>query len=229
MSIVLLTLSGAHATGKSTIVEELKQALSDTTAVIGVPSTSLAWINKQRKTNPDFSYDDINRLGMREQMQAELPGTLADLIRQTLVLGLSVLVRPPEDKQVDDVVIIVDRWLADMATYTLQEIHEDGPLALVFGRMRQALENVEMAAGATAALGQMDIRFEHVFVHLEGTEGFEIDEKAQRATTDRLEWEGILGHVWNSYTIGRSTHLRTGDRAGRIEQCVRAIRSPHPG
>jgi len=229
MSLVLLTISGPHGTGKTTIVEELQPALGDTTAVIGVPSTSLTWINKQRETNPDFGYDDINRLGMREQMQADLPLILGDLIRQSLLFGLTTLVQPPQGKHVDDVVIIVDRWLADMAAYTLQEITEDNPLALVFNRIKQAQEHIEMAAGSVAALGDLDVRFEHVFVHLEGTEDFQLDEKAQRATTDRIEWEGILRNVWNGYALGRTTHIRTGDRGRRVEQCVRAICTPHQG
>lgn len=229
MSISLLTLSGAHATGKSTIVADLKEAVAESTAVIDVPSTSLAWINERRKEHPEFSYDDINRLGLREQMQQDLPSILADLVRQTMLFAMSMLVRPPEDKRVDDVLIIVDRWLADMAAYTIQEITDDQKRSIALRYVQRAYYDLEMMAGGVGALLDQQVKVHHFFVHIEGTEDFQIEEKAQRATTDRLEWEGILSHVWDGYTIGTSNHIRTGDRTGRIEQCLRRLRSTHPG
>jgi len=73
--IHIITFSGAHSTGKSTLIDDVKKELEnhDHLKVFTIPSCSSAWAKK----NNIPKYEDINRLNLRKQMQSDLPSVTA--------------------------------------------------------------------------------------------------------------------------------------------------------
>lgn len=218
--IRLITATGAHGTGKTTVLDDLEDRLSKTTqAVIRVPSVSTVYANQlSEKMGRKLTYDEINALGMREEMQYQLPIYLLSMLRHALRAAVGTLVMAPATgRKVEIVNILVDRWFSDIAVYNLQENVTNLQILQEPKRCCDELEE-----GMRKAIGFLDIEVKviHFLTTVSASEGFQVDEEKFRANTDPTKWEEILGHVHHTYAIGSSYALQAGSRDERVRECL---------
>jgi hypothetical protein len=240
--ITILTLSGAHGVGKSTLITDLKSALADlmegktpdlpidgsfdlssydykSLTQFSVPSCSTAWfqqtqasLKEQGKPYPE-TYNDINLMGFREQMQRELPGILArKLIAQVAAA-----------KANGGGVIFVDRWFGDIAAYSKLELSPEQ-----FASVTEAMdEEYNMLMGdlvGQAAGWALNISLSHLYVPVEAC-AHEMPlgktaEKSHRGVTPQAEWEeayAAANHYTHSY---RTVVVTAKDRLQRVAEVI---------
>lgn len=119
--LVVVTFSGAHATGKTTLLSSVAEALRKRhgeMAVLTTPSFSSTLFARLRSRSlknmptpkPVDTYDDLNRLGIRNWFQLQLPESLSFEVET----GLHILRGVPAATQF----LLVDRWFPDIYAYT---------------------------------------------------------------------------------------------------------------
>lgn len=220
----VITLSGAHGTGKSTLVTNLADIFRQRGIYHAtVPSCSTAWFlqNKARAEARDdadipVTYDDINRLGIRAQMQSELPGVLS--------VSLRVAVEEAIAKDFKDTVVIVDRWFSDILAYTYLEMSEEDAGKLNEGidaTYKKTLDDLEAIARKFGG----ECYLTHVFipVHSCGHEllqGKSVD-KAHRASGSADAWEAVYAKISRRFTPDQRTiEITSPDRLRRAAEVV---------
>ncbi len=217
----IITFSGAHGVGKSTIVSDLTSSIQKSgDTVLTIPSISTVWFKGYQKFAAENSlpvpqtYDDINRLGIRQMMQMEMPALLAESILSRL---------PP--KLTSDTIILVDRWFSDIMAYTALELPEDVTVDLakmsqqVYQRLMDRLTAVSNSHNGSLYLT-------HVFVPAascahEMPRGQTAD-KAHRGTQPSDQWEQAYAR-FNTFTEPeRTLVLTTSDRVQRVAEITAA-------
>lgn len=217
----LISFSGAHATGKSTLLNDVANGLREypATSVFTVESCSLRLFERIRDgslVTPNGkipkNYDDINRLGLRTFFQRQLPDALAMEVEATLL-------RAVEDRPLNEsTYVIVDRWFTDIYAYTETEIRLAQTRASVLESCRVSLSSV-LASCLTRALG---FRLINVFVPLHASR-FDADVSAKfRATCDRPRWERTCTSNWQR-VVGPNSEpfvITASDRRERVAQLL---------
>lgn len=210
--IVLISFSGAHGTGKTTLVNALRDALTTESGhepkvhvPVVLPSVSTQWQHGEANRReaqglkPLTCYDDIDKLGLRNRCQRELGVMLSmnvtDAITQVIGKGLG---------EGHVATIIADRWYPDIATYTDQTM----PQNAANGKMAKTLNRIlgehqqTMMQRVTKRVGKAGLSF--CFLNVAIPRMPEInggaDERAERATTDADEWEKLFWPHWERYT-----------------------------
>jgi hypothetical protein len=211
----LVSFSGAHSVGKSTLISALSKEIPENELKI-VPSCSSEWFKRRQGIDPECkTYDDVNRLGLREEMQKELPFILGSLIGQVF---------NGKDKKR---IILCDRWFSDIAAYTISELGmekynkicnlSEFSFPHLFHRMKQR------ALGNT-----IDFYFTEIFIPVsscshallrgEGPDG------KPRATLDQIEWEKNYNAVRDRYTFeGHSLTIQSSSVSDRVAEVMRRI------
>jgi hypothetical protein len=219
--INIITFSGAHGVGKSTLVDDLKGHISThpdlSHRVLVVPSVSTFWFKRCQEycraagVPIPQTYDDINTMGYREKMQSEMP----------CLLGNSVAVELNRLMPMGGGTVIVDRWFGDIATYTALEIEPDK--ALKMNSLSEAIYQDTLSNFNRKANGYSGaIYLTHVFVPVasckhEMPRG-KTDDKAHRGTQAVDLWESTYARV-NVFTEARRTLVLTSsDRLRRVEE-----------
>jgi hypothetical protein len=218
-NIHLVTFSGAHSVGKSTLISELSSQLNQDESCDTriIQSCSSEWFKRKQKTNPECkTYDDVNRLGLREEMQASLPHILSELI-----IG-SFTIRYPETS-----VILCDRWFSDISAYTISELGFDK-----FFEQERNTPNYFTSLIDTLRVksewGNINFYMTNVFIPVsscshallrgEGPDG------KPRATLDQIEWEKNYNAVRDRYTFeGHSLTIQSSSISDRVAEVMRRI------
>ena len=220
--INIITFTGAHGTGKSTLIAGLEEASdqADLGRVRKTPSCSTFWFQKYQQEARSAAreipqtYDDINRLGLRDKMQGELPGDLKDLVLDTFMEAIRRGL--PGEQQL----ILVDRWFGDIATYTSLEMSEEKAEKyheLNFHFYNELISLLQ--SGSERFNGEVYLT--HVFIPLAACahampRGNE--DGKMRATQPAVEWEQVYVHV-NRYTPAeRTVVISSPDRLCRVAE-----------
>lgn len=222
MKVRVISFSGAHATGKTTLIADLRERLKDSSqGVIAVPSASTLYAQQlSKELGQELSYKEINDLGLRQRTQYQLPSYMSALIRQAVGAAFATLITQPATRTVEAVNVLVDRWFSDIAVYNVQEGIEDPRILKepldCFLQFQKLMEQACMFL-------DIEHSFYHIKTTVEGSEGFEVDESKFRANTDPREWETIFNVIWNYYTIGETAVISSGGRDERVSQCLSLI------
>lgn len=205
---MIITFSGAHSTGKTTLLNDLCDSLSQRSSVSVVPSVSSHYFDLHfQQTGKRLSYDDINRLYLRHHMQFHLPIYLQNHVAKA------------HDGQHE--YVLVDRWFADISTYSRIEgiVVEE-----IYRWCRACCDSLKKYVGDRPIL--------HVRTTTAASRDFPIDHKINRGTTNPQEWENTLSELWGDYELGK-THIicssGRADRIGEIKGRISEIQGPPTG
>jgi hypothetical protein len=214
----LVSFSGAHSVGKSTLISALSKEIPENELKI-VPSCSSEWFRRKQKTNPECkTYDDVNRLGLREEMQASLPAILSDLLHERFKFCFNEC--PGKN------VILCDRWFSDISAYTISEL---GPQKFIdleerfnkFFHIMQNLADISRYYGSEFFFTEIFIPVSscsHALLRGEGPDG------KPRATLDQIEWEKNYNAVRDRYTFeGHSLTIQSSSVSDRVAEVMRRI------
>lgn len=233
-NLTLVTVSGAHRTGKTTLLGDLEERLSDDKDVkIGVVESCssklferirLGEIELPRDTQIPTEYDDINRYGLRALFQRKLPSSLAFEVE-------SAVARVLQDRPIKNhTVLLIDRWFPDIYAYTEIEAPGKGHAALreeVRGLCQQNFDALMQDIPRHALFS----RLVSVFVPLSASD-FKVKDSQKgkfRATCDRAKWEATCIKNWRSVTSAQSksdlTFISSSNRAKRVEEVLALLSS----
>lgn len=217
--LYLITFSGAHGTGKTTLSNDLHQVLSARQGrrSVVVPSCSTVLFERMKAKQVEIpggvcpvTYDDINRLGLRGFFQTQLPDTLASVIELSAHKLLQNLPHSCERA-----FLLCDRWFPDIYAYTHLESLDTALRADVVARCLSRYDDVlAHLMGLAGTLSMLN-----VFVPL-GSSQFPIaaDQAGKfRATCDRDAWENAcLGHWKHTARSRKALFMMT--KTGRRER-----------
>lgn len=214
-NIHLVTFSGAHSVGKSTLIAKLQESIPSDLAIL--PSCSSEWFKQKQETNPECkTYDDVNRLGLREEMQASLPWILSSLIRKSFEVNFK-----------ESLVVLCDRWFSDISAYTISEMGFDKFLEQekntpnYFGSLIYDLKTRCEAKRQNFYMTNVFIPVSscsHALLRGEGPDG------KPRATLDQIEWEKNYNAVRYRYTLeGHSLTIQSSSISDRVAEVMRRI------
>lgn len=166
---MLITISGAHKSGKSTLASEVAKHLASKTCRIVhlLPSYSHSLLEHFEFLGV-HCYDDINKLGLRSVFQTLIVAKLFDRAKQIIDLHLYN----------KDTVVITDRWFADAFSYGALELSSEVKEGWIVSLR-------EMNIAVNKAFENFKIK-QHSFV-IEYQEFGVVEEKKSRATLDPVE------------------------------------------
>lgn len=213
-SLTLLTFSGAHGTGKTTLSDDVAKRIEIAGIdVIKIPSCSSEQFRRWARKTQVRTYDDINRLGLRVEWQEGLAG----LLRDSVVDALNKInpLRPT--------CLIVDRWFSDIQAYSAMEVADPDELDRLHGICKAMCVSTLAEFYHLAELHYLQMEQCHVIVPIMSAD-FVIDNKENRGTCDRTTWEkhftrnvGDFGH---SHYVHR---IVASDRQTRVGEVLRGI------
>lgn len=224
--LILLTFSGAHGTGKTTLVGDVRRELQrryGRGVVFTVPSCSSRLFERIQRGSVELpegsevpaSYDEIDELGLRAWFQSSLPSQLAFEL-ETVVLEARQ-VRPPKKR----VVALVDRWLPDIYAYTAIEESDARVCNEVLTRCRETHD---------ALRSYLDMVYESVkvitvFVPLAASRfAIEGQDDKFRATCDRQEFEDQCLRNWTRVVPSLpSLTIASSGRSGRVAEVLSVV------
>jgi hypothetical protein len=214
-AIKIITFTGAHGIGKSTMIKDIGMALQNRNIRVDViPSCSQQWFSMHPEVK---TYDDINRLGLRQEMQRQLPEILESLLVSSL---MKIFQNPPMTS-----LILVDRWFADIATYSVIELGAgkaaelDQGIGSCYRRTLDRMRDCESKAG-------IDVYLTHVFTPIASCQ-HELPagitaEKTNRATGSQSAWEVAYDQQGSRFCPAQRTLvISTSDRLQRVEEILR--------
>lgn len=183
---MLITISGTHSSGKSTLSRELGKALSNRgKEVVSIPSLSLGLQTKMKGWGVE-KYDDINALELRPLFQY---GMLGELLETTNRVVQEHLKNP-------DCFIVVDRWLPDIIAYSQCEFPSYAGFQAWFSQM----DSIARLSRARI----IEARIRHIPFYLKYYP-FELQKKESRATlTPQVIDEALRPWVSSCHTIDSS-------------------------
>lgn len=166
---MLITISGAHKSGKSTLASEVAKHISSKTCRLShlLPSYSHCLLEHFEFLGV-HCYDDINKLGLRSVFQTLIIAKLFDRAKQIIDLHLYN----------KDTVVITDRWFADAFSYGSLELSPEVKEGWI-----KSLR--EMNVAVNKAFENYNIK-QHGFV-IEYQDFGIVEEKKSRATLDPEE------------------------------------------
>lgn len=212
--VKVVTFTGAHGVGKSTMIKDLTTALQNRNIRIDlIPSCSQVWFSMHPEVK---NYDDVNRLGLRYEMQRQLPEILEELIFRSMH---KILQNPCMTS-----LVLVDRWFADIATYSAIELGAgkasglDQGIGACYRRIMDRLRDCETKAG-------IDVYLTHVFTPLASCQhelpAGVTTEKINRATGSQVAWEIAYGQHGSRFCPeGRTLVISSPDRLRRVEEIL---------
>ena len=197
----LITVSGAHATGKTTLVEALCAYLGEMDHPYAVAesmaseafrrvSAGVVLPPEGIETSDLPDYDSIDRAGVRGWFQSLLPGILAEQVKAAAEKASS------QGGQMKPATVIVDRWFVDIHVYTMMS---------VFGgearrERAEALSVVREAHDTLVAelTSKFDLYRDHWFIPEESCTFERGDQDGKfRGTCDPTEWSTLFRYVWH--------------------------------
>ena len=210
----LITVSGAHGTGKSTLVSALTRAITPDRSCLVIPSMSDALfasvqsgqVKPPRDCRPR-SYADIDEMGIRNWWQRALPGVLTNLVVELL--------------DTKEGVMLVDRWFADIHAFTQIQVQD---------RLERSLLGQAVAVAASGLnvwlRGQFEVRAHHFLIPLASCSHSPGEEKPSRATCDPADWEVLLRYGWYDVMPAGSKLTPLLDRTvrGRVDEVLAALK-----
>lgn len=221
--LFLVTFSGAHATGKTTLIEDTRAVLADRErSVFVVPSCSstlFARIQSGQVRVPTDrrpqDYDDLDRLGLRGFFQRQLPDVLAS------VTLLALLDAPPVETRT--AYLFVDRWFPDICAYTLVESRDPALRASVSERCLCAHDDLLLTLQSHAQIVSML----NVFLPVALAPAASTPDKFQ-ATCDREAWERECLANWKKAARERRGLLvvTKKSRTDRVNEVLERLGDP---
>lgn len=226
--ITLVTVSGAHATGKTTLISDLREELSqDPNVHVEVVPSCSSWLFEQLRSGKvqalsrgtPQSYDDIDSMGYRDVFQRTLPDALASLVE---IARTKILADRPLPSHV---YLMVDRWWPDILAYTHIEVKSPTVRGEVEERCRM-LKNL-MVSELLEATDRL--RAVHLFVPVSASPFAAVNEKF-RATCGREEFEAMALRLWRPACGDRAHFYRVtnSDREQRKTEVLSRIRPGKP-
>lgn len=186
MSLTLVSVSGAQAVGKTTLLNGMAEQLAPQGKVVVTPSFGSALFRRWREHKlqdaplPVATFDDIDRRGHREWFQRKLPDALSFEVERAL--------------QEKPRYILVDRWFPDIMAHTRLGLPRD---EIACRQIRRMCSDRHAQIVATILDHCAAAQVLHVFVPVafssfpvEGQDG------KFRATTDRREFERLCLEEW---------------------------------
>lgn len=216
--LTLLSFSGAHGTGKTTLIADLRVALSriyGPDAIhrsLSFSSTLFARIKDGLIERPEPAdqrpecYDDLDVYGLRSWFQELLPDALVFEVEHILLYT----------RGQPRVIALIDRWFPDIYAYTLIECEDEKVRELVLERCRSRYEGLKFYL-----LQKYDtVKIANVFVptsastfRAQGQEG------KFRATCDRDRFEELCLANWKNVLGCEAPNLVTKvTRRGRVTE-----------
>ena len=171
---MLITISGAHKSGKTTLANEVHKTLTARTCrlVHLLPSYSHALIEHCQFLGVTC-YDDINKLGLRPVFQTLISAKLFEQAKK--IIDLHAYNK--------DSIVIVDRWFADAYSYGVLELGPEIRSGWV-----QTLKDMNLAVKKSFA--SYGIKETTLVINYE--EFGIVEEKKTRATLDPRETTNAL-------------------------------------
>ncbi len=223
--IYIVTFSGPHGAGKTTMMNDFRNVVAMTkqaTADHVLPSISTLWQAAESKERlaqglePLVRYDDINRLGLRQKMQQELPKFLSTHLMQLVSDAFNHGDGP-------NVVILADRWFGDIAAYTELEREKLEDVAAVETALETEYAQTLDALQALANDNNVAIFMTHVYVPAAACLHFQfvdLHEKANRPTDiSPAAWEAAyVSHGSRFVSNDRRLTIQQGDRVQRVAE-----------
>lgn len=186
MNLTLVSISGAQAVGKTTLLNGMADMLASRGTVVITPSFGSAlfrrWHARELRDAPVpvATFDEIDRRGHREWFQRKLPDALSFEVER------AVQDRPRY--------VLVDRWFPDIMAHTRLGLPRDEIACNQIRRLCVA-RNVQLDEMLTQCYAKVHVL--HVFVPVSAS-SFPVkgqDDKF-RATTDRHEFERLCLQEW---------------------------------
>ena len=210
-----ISFSGAHSVGKSTLISALSQEITKEEVRL-IPSCSSEWFRRKQRTNPECkTYDDVNRLGFREEMQIYLPFILREFIYKSLI------------NIKNNTIILCDRWFSDIDAYTIYELGSEK-----FEEIKNGSVHNKTLIFDDIMIKSINNRFNSYFTEVfipvsscshsllrgEGPDG------KPRATLDQIEWEKNYNAVRNRYSFeGHTLTIQSSSVSDRVAEVMRRI------
>lgn len=223
-NLILLTFSGAHGTGKTTLASELAAELRKrygAPAVVMAPSCSSMLFERMRAGRlvlPDeapmpATYDDIDTFGLRGWFQKHLPSSLAFEVEGAVLRA--------QERPVKRLFLLVDRWFPDIYAYTHVESSDDKLRAEVLKLCQDG--NEALMDYLTTRFGQ--VKLGNVYVPLAASKFAIVDQDEKfRATCDPQVWEDVCLENWHRVVPQLpSLNITSTSRRGRVTEVMSIV------
>lgn len=220
--LTVVTFSGAHATGKTTLLGDLVARLEDEndTSIFVAESCSSELFRRIQTGSvrlPDGAqvpktYDDLNRLGLRAFFQRSLPDALSFEVESAVLRAVN------DHPYAARTYVLVDRWFVDILAYTVTESTDEKLHAEVRDLCASRLHELQTWMLTHAKT----LRVLNVFVPVKAS-NFKVSATSKfRATGDRGAWETACLSRWKELIPGRRgmLPLSSSDRKRRVAQIV---------
>lgn len=223
--LVFVTFSGAHGTGKTTLLQEARAALLKRGHCVSVAescsSRLFERIQRGEVKTPNGAvpagYDDIDRLGLRAFFQQTLPDALSFEVERAVIAATQ--------SPAPTAYVLVDRWFPDIYTYTEIEspnlaLHQD-----VMARCR--VRYFDLRTWAQRFVRTVDIVSFYVTL---ASSTFPVTNQKFRATCSPVVFETLCLRSWPSVLPGqRPTFInRTSLDQRMIEVMANLNLNPSP-
>jgi hypothetical protein len=225
-----VTFSGAHATGKTTLMGDLVARYDDfaSSATYVANSCSQELFRRIREGRVELpkgakipkNYDDLNRLGLRGFFQRSLPDALSFEVESAVIRAMNDLPRQA------NTTVFVDRWFTDILAYTHIESEDAKLHEEVLERCRSRLYELETWLTSRAKT----VRLVNVFVPV-GSSNFKVPASDKfRATCDRDRWEATCLKHWRTIMPRHAGMLaiESSDRKRRVSQVLQHLGLENP-
>lgn len=219
--IHVVTFSGAHGVGKTTLCDDVTTRLTEAGyPVVKNESISTAWFNRTKADRakaglpPLSCYDDINRLGLRQQCQKEL----IDHLWVAVVNGIMDAIDKLNNSKADAAFVMSDRWFCDIYAYTAMECSDQAFVHQQYEIIRPIVSKLYSDAMKRVLGVGMGLAATHVFIPLDSCAHVAQDDKPNRGTCDPVVWQQHCMRILPSTC--RNPQLLAfsvgdGDRVGR--------------
>lgn len=218
--LTIVSMSGAHAVGKTTLVQDLVATLiGQGYSAVPVGSFSASLFNRLCAAHPEIrGYDDIDAQGHRGWFQRNLPEACAAAVERA-ALSLNCAMRQR--------VLLADRWFPDILAHTMVASPKDAALQsqvsfLCTSRHRKLHATLRDRYGLTREI--------NVLVPLSSVR-FDVPKSADkfRATHSQESIERECVDCWPR-TMSSAPHLKITEssRTGRVKQVLQALVSFTP-
>ncbi len=223
-NLVLVSFSGAHRTGKSTLIADVREALSSIYGkhtIASTPSFSSELFRRIREgeikrvpfgARPE-SYDGLDATGIRPWFQRMLPRALAFEVERAQLKA--------KRAGLGGLILLVDRWFPDINAYTrLEDVPNRGLLER---------DCATVSEGLRTALSQEHRQYRHVSVFLT-TRGLPVERIRSdqagkfRATGSREEFEQHCMDAWEvTEPSPPDVMVQCSDQERRVRLVVEAV------
>jgi hypothetical protein len=219
----VVTFTGAHGVGKTTLVADIAESLKRAGApVLTQHSISDLWFRAEQShrvqdgLEPLTTYDDINRLGLREKCQRDLVSVLKNYFLCNIG---NVLIDLRMFYKAQAAYLLCDRWFSDIFAYTEMECKDPAFVEQQHQQIRQTASQVIEKAMTLAVEDGFGFAVTNVFIPLASCDHIAQDAKPNRGTCDPVQWEVACRRILPFVTIPEHVFIPgVGDRRGRERQ-----------